>query len=244
VDITYRNETIPIIDFDKFILSSELQDNNDFEMKLTIPYTKSNEILFRIPYEDVIIDFDGADYTFKIMPDGITYDETKMYIRCVHAIAEKLNAYMTATYNVADYNPITAVMELLDDYNINYNNYAFQKARTFFTGINETMDIVFIYEPGNKMRLCDFLAEILKRLACVLVIDYKNNEVTLHNFIDTPINYNSTIYGVTNGLLGFWNFKEGNGTFFDNINNYATYKGTVDLTWATWTADGISTSKL
>lgn len=224
MDITYRGETIPIIDFDEFILSSELQDNNDFEMKLTIPYTKSNEILLRLPYEDVIIDFDGTDYTFKIMPDGITYDETKMYIRCVHAIAEKLSAYMTATYNVADYNPITAVMELLDDYNIDYNNYAFQKAKTFFTRINETMDIVFIYEPGNKMRLCDFLTEILKRLACVLVIDYKNNEVTIHNFIDTPVNSTNEVLnvGVGSGLVGYYPLN-------GNANDYSGngYNGAV-----------------
>lgn len=215
---------IPIIDFDKFILSSDLQDNNDFEMKLTIPYTKSNEILFRLPYEDVIIDFDDIDYTFKIISDGITYDETNIYIRCVHAISEKLNAYMTATYNVADYNPITAVMELLDDYNIDYNNYAFQKAKTFFTGINETMDIVFISEPGNKMRLCDFLTEILKRLACVLVIDYKNNEVTIHNFIDTPVNSTNEVLnvGVGSGLVGHYPLKS-------NANDYSGngYNGTV-----------------
>ena len=224
MDITYRGETIPIIDFEKFILSSALEDNNDFEMKLTIPYTKSNEILFRIPYEDLTVDFDDVDYTFKILSDGITYDETKIYIRCIHSIAEKLNAYMSATYNVADYNPITAVMELLDDYNIDYNNYAFQKAKTFFSGINETMDVVFIYEPGNKMRLRDFLQEILKRLACVLVIDYKNNEVTLHNFIDTPVNSTNETYnvGVGSGLVGYYPLKS-------DANDYSGsgYNGTV-----------------
>jgi len=50
--------------------------------------------------------------------------------------------------------------------------------------------------------------------------------------------------GVSSGLVGYWNFKEGSGTSFYNKINRNTYTGVVDLAWATWLEYGIETSKL
>lgn len=43
------------------------------------------------------------------------------------------------------------------------------------------------------------------------------------------------------GLIGYWNFKNGSGTTFVNKDNSSTYSGTVNETYTTWTEDGIET---
>ena len=47
--------------------------------------------------------------------------------------------------------------------------------------------------------------------------------------------------GIYDGLIGYWNFKNGSGTTFVNKTNNSTYPGTVNQTYATWTEKGIQT---
>lgn len=47
--------------------------------------------------------------------------------------------------------------------------------------------------------------------------------------------------GITEGCIGYWDFREGSGTAFYNKINPASYPGIVDLTYSAWSDYGIIT---
>jgi hypothetical protein len=186
MEIRYGTNTAYISNFDYFCLSDSIDNSDVFQMTITLPKTPGNLILFQVPYENIEFNLDGNKYLFAILSDGISKTDNAVQIKCVSLLWQSLERYMTSTFNKADINPIEAVKQILTLYSIPFNRYDIEKEIDFFYNLSITMDTVFIYEAGNNIRIMDFLTEILKRIACKLIVDIKNNEVRIHNFILTP----------------------------------------------------------
>lgn len=187
--IKYGTETIEVINYDKLHLTSPLTRRADkmLLINITIPKNDSNDILISEPYENINITFDSRNYEYKIL--SVDKQRDGIVLKCSSTLYEKINANLSSTYNEADINPISAVTALLNDYSIGYDGYSFAVAEDFFDDLGVTMDCVFIRERSNTMTILQFIGEILKRIACDIVIDMESQEVKLHNFIRQPIDY-------------------------------------------------------
>lgn len=221
MDIKYGDKLLSVSNFNTLVLSDTLE-NDSYNIEFTLPRTDSLEILLQKPYENIFISKGNDSYEFSILLDGVSKSEKNIIIKCVGLYYSSFQQYLKSSWIKSDYNPIQSIIELLDYYDIAYNKYNLIKNKEFFDRISVIIDTVYIKEVGNSLRLIDFINEILKRCACKLIMDNKNKEVLIHNFIEDV--YDEYFQeGFDEKLINPNNYKESESKEFYNNYSIAVY---------------------
>lgn len=183
VTVKYGDHSIKHISIDSFSTRSSLIENlkNNMRVKLTIPLIDGYDRLFIRPYKDFTIKIDGIDYLYEV-ENNPKLSTTEIQIDVTSKLYRSLLSKMSANYAAIAKNPISAVKEILDLNNIDYDNYSFTEAEEYFSTLEAEFEIAYnIYLMD--LTIIDFLNEILRRVCCRLVFDIEKGKIYLFNFI-------------------------------------------------------------
>ncbi len=185
IEIYYKDNKINFVDFDRFLLSDSLDNDENHQITLTIPYNKSNDILFQPPFEFLEVKINDKNYYFVIKQGGIQKSDKTIKISCKPKLLNDLNIVLSKNINKTNYNPILAVKEIFDSFLISYNNYSFEKNIKFFDSLNLFADVVFIKTNSVDVRLFDFVNEVFKIFAVKLCFDIEGGELYIYNPLES-----------------------------------------------------------
>lgn len=226
IEMYYKSNKIKFIDFEKIMLSDSLDYDEDYKTIITIPYTKSNEVLFLPPFDNFTIKINDKDYTFIIIPNGIQKNDKTIRISCKPKLLNDLEVVLKNNINKTNYNPIDAVKEILTDLSIPYNSYSFTNNYYFFDSINLYCDIVFIKSNSLDVKLVDFIREVFKILAIKLCFNLESNEIYIYNPLENPNNSEFISNIVENRYIRNATLKESElKDFYNSFNIALLYNG-------------------
>lgn len=190
--IKYGDYNLDHIQIDNFQTRNSIEDSNKFlRVKIILPALREYVVLIQRPFKDVTINFNNKDYVFQIFgnpvfkPDSINIElNSKLYNKIDTDLTDILvQNNQGKNYNVSEYNPITAVKDLLDIAGIDYDFYTFGIAESYMTTHNIKMDIAYIKEFMN-ISLLVFLNEILNRVGFKVIFDIGEEKLFLFNFLN------------------------------------------------------------
>lgn len=229
--VKYGTDTLNHISIQGLQDKSNLKDNEvNIRCKIQLPATNDLKILLQEPYQQFTIINNSKDYVFEIIGSPI-FKSDVIEIELTSTLYSILKSNLSTllvdnnsgnNYNVSEYNPISAVKELLDIANIEYDDYSFGIVENFMTTNNIKMDIAYIKEFMDTT-LMTFLNEIVQRVGCKLYLDIVNEKIGIYLYINdiTDITFEDNIFDMTN--VNTAQLKESLTTDFFNDFNIGVY---------------------
>lgn len=180
--VKYKGKELEHISIDGFFDVSQLDVNNIQKLKIELPSYSEYELLFSSVIEDITVTENNIDYVYSIYGNPVSTSD-KITIDCYSKLQKTLDSNITIQIRKELINPIQAVTEILNEINIDYDSYSFEKAKQLRDNNSVEMFIVFL-PHRMTMSYSDFIKNILNRVGCTLSYDVKNNRIVCVDYFE------------------------------------------------------------